>query len=118
MPCLVGCLALVFPRLALFFVWLFGGDYLARVYEYWIIPVIGWFLLPLTTLAVAFGMNSMGQPGKMEPVGWVLVALALAADLGLIGGSRRATIEWRVRRKDRETRRVFRIGGRRPGDGD
>jgi hypothetical protein len=41
--------------------------------------------LPLTTLVFAFGMNSLGSPNQMEPLGWVLVAVAAAADLGLIG---------------------------------
>ena len=116
MPCLVGCLALVFPRLALFLVWLFGGDYLSRAYEHWLVPLVGWLLLPLTTLTVAFAMNTLGEPGKIEPLGWLLIALALAADLGLIGGSRRATVEWRVKRKDGETRRRIQIGGRGPRD--
>jgi hypothetical protein len=118
MPCFVGCLALVFPRLALFFVWILGGDYLARVYEHWIIPVFGWIFLPLTTLAVAFGMNTLGAPGRMEPMGWLLVAIALAADLGLIRGSHRATFEFRVRRKDGTSRRILRFGGRRSGGGN
>ena len=32
MPCLMGCLALSFPRVALFLVWLLGGSYLERAY--------------------------------------------------------------------------------------
>ncbi|HEX6764633.1 MAG TPA: hypothetical protein VF103_04125, partial [Polyangiaceae bacterium] len=108
MPCLIGCVALAFPRLALLSVWLFGGDYVSRVYGSFIIPLLGLILLPLTTLTVAFGMNTLGKPDQMEPAGWVLVVLALAADLGILGGSRRMTVEWRVRRNDRETRRVLR----------
>jgi hypothetical protein len=108
----------VFPRLVLVFVWLFGGDYLSRAFGSSLVPLFGFVFLPLTTLAVAFGMNTLGEPAKMEPLGWFLVALALAVDLGIIGGSRRMTVEWRVRRKDRETRRVFRIGGRAKGDDD
>lgn len=118
MPCLIGCLALVFPRLALLFVWLFGGDYLSRAFESWFLPLLGWVFLPLTTLALAFGMNALGEPGKMEPFGWLLVALALAGDLGVIGGSRRMTIDWRIRRKARESRRVVRFAGRKSNDED
>jgi hypothetical protein len=59
MPCLVGCLALAFPRLALFLVWLFGGGYLGRAYDSWIFPVLGFFFLPTTTLVFAFGVNSL-----------------------------------------------------------
>ena len=116
MPCLIGCVAVVFPRLALFLVWLFGGDYVSRAFGSLVIPLLGFVFLPLTTLAVAFGMNTLGKPDQMEPAGWVLVAIALAVDLGIIGGSRRMTVEWRVRRNDRETRRVLRLGGRDSGD--
>ncbi len=85
MPCLIGCLALAFPRFALFLVWFFGGDYLTRAFDSWLFPLLGFFFLPLTTLAFAFGMNWLGSPTEMEPLGWVLVALAAAGDLGLIG---------------------------------
>jgi hypothetical protein len=85
MPCLVGCIALLFPRVALFLVWLLGGNYLERAYEHWLFPLLGFLFLPLTTLVFAFGMNSLGAPNQMEPLGWVLVAVAAAADLGLIG---------------------------------
>jgi hypothetical protein len=95
MPCLVGCLALAFPRLALFLVWLFGGDYLSRPFDHWVWPLIGFFCLPLTTLAFAFGMNSVGAPGAMEPLGWLLVGLAAAMDLGLLGGSGHSARRWR-----------------------
>jgi hypothetical protein len=94
MPLFVGCLAVAFPRLALFLVWLFGGNYLSRAYEQWIWPVLGFFFLPLTTLAFAFGLNSLGRAGEMTPLGWLLVALAAAVDLGLLGGGHRA---WRGR---------------------
>ncbi|HEY3495530.1 MAG TPA: hypothetical protein VGK73_12625 [Polyangiaceae bacterium] len=107
MPCLIGCLALVFPRLALVLLWLFGGDYLGRAYESWIFPVLGFVFLPLTTLAFAFGMNSLGSPTQMEPLGWVLVALAAAADLGLIGRGAKDAQGYRERDRD---------GWRRPGD--
>lgn len=100
MPCLVGCLAVAFPRLALFLVWLFGGGYLGRAYEHWIWPALGFFFLPLTTLAFAFGMNSLGAPGEMEPLGWLLVGLAVVSDLGLTGGGGRALKRKREREGD------------------
>ncbi|MDX2055350.1 MAG: hypothetical protein SFV15_23305 [Polyangiaceae bacterium] len=85
MPCLVGCLALAFPRLAVVLVWLLGGSYLSRAYEHWVWPVLGFFFLPLTTLTFAFAMNSMGDPGSVSPLGWLLIALSAALDLGLVG---------------------------------
>jgi hypothetical protein len=83
MPFLVGCLAVLSPRIALFFVWLFGNDYFTRAMGHWIFPVLGFFFLPLTTLAFAFGMNTLGAPNEMEPLGWLLTALAVIVDLGL-----------------------------------
>lgn len=82
MPFLVGCLALISARLAVFMVWLFS-NYFGRAYEHWIFPLLGFFFLPLTTLAFAFGVNSLGAPGQMPPLGWLLTAIGLIVDLGL-----------------------------------
>ena len=89
MPCLVGCIAVAFPRLACFLVWFFGGSYFSRAFDGWLVPLLGFIFLPLTTLAFAFGMNTLGDPNEMEPLGWLLVLIALAADLGLLGGGAR-----------------------------
>ncbi len=99
MPCLVGCLALAFPRLALFLLWLFGGDYLGRAFDHTLWPLLGFVFMPLTTLAFAYGMNTLGAPGQMEPLGWLLVALAAAADVGLLGGGGRSAKRWRDERE-------------------
>jgi hypothetical protein len=82
----VALLALISPRLALFGVWLFS-DLLDRAYEDWIVPVIGFFLLPWTTLAYAV----MWSTGTNEVTGfeWFVVALAFLADLGSYAGSGR-----------------------------
>jgi len=85
MPCLLGCLALSFPRFAVFLVWLLGGNYLSRPFEHWLWPFLGFLFLPLTTLTFAYAMNSIGNPGQMSPLGWLLVALAALLDLGLVG---------------------------------
>lgn len=87
MPCLVGLLALISPRLALFFVWIFS-DILERAYDDWIVPVLGFFLLPWTTLAYAV----MYVSGTNEVSGfeWFIVILAFVIDLGSYVGSRDA----------------------------
>ncbi|HEY2408546.1 MAG TPA: hypothetical protein VGM29_19085 [Polyangiaceae bacterium] len=95
MGCLIGCLAIGFPRLALFLVWLFGGSYLHRAYGSFIWPLLGFFFLPLTTLTFAFSLNSLGGHGQMPPLGWLLVALAAAADFGLIGGGQHGLRRYR-----------------------
>ena len=90
MPFLLGALGLVFPRVALILVWLFGSDgYLSQPFESRAWPILGFLFLPLTTLAFAYGMNSLGQPGEMTPLGWVLVAIAGLTDLGLVGNGER-----------------------------
>lgn len=98
MPCLVGCIAVSFPRVALFLVWFFGNDYFSRAFRSWLLPLLGFFFLPLTTLAFAFGMNSLGTPGEMPPLGWLLVIIALAGDLGLWSGGARGAKAFRGRR--------------------
>jgi hypothetical protein len=87
-PCLVGCLALSFPRLAVLVLFLFS-DYLGRAYEgnFW--PFLGFLFLPWTTLAYAVAMNENG--GQLS--GWyvALYVLALLMDFGVVGfgGGRR-----------------------------
>lgn len=89
MPCLVVLLALISPRLALFAVWLFS-DILSRSYDSWIVPLIGFFVLPWTTLAYA-GMWSAGS-NEVYGFEWFVVVLAFVVDLGSYAGgsSRRA----------------------------
>ena len=79
MGCLVALFALISPRLALFVLWLFD-DLLERAYDTWIVPVIGFFLLPWTTLAYAV----MWGISTNEVVGleWLVVFFALLVDLG------------------------------------
>ena len=85
MPCLVALLALISPRLALFALWLFS-NLLDRAYEGWLLPLLGFFLLPWTTLAYAVmwdtGTNAVGG------LEWLVVVLALVADLASFGGGR------------------------------
>ena len=79
MGCLVALLALISPRLALFALWLFS-DVLERAYDSWIVPVIGFFLLPWTTLAygVMWAVSTNGVLG----LEWIVVVFALLIDLG------------------------------------
>jgi hypothetical protein len=98
MPCLIGCIAVAFPRVALFLVWFFGNSYFERAFGSWLWPLLGFFFLPLTTLAFAFGMNSLGTPGELGPLGWLLVIVGLAGDLGLLRGGAHGAKAFRGRR--------------------
>jgi hypothetical protein len=83
MPCLVGCLALSAPRVAIVLVVVFS-DYIGRAFESNLWPLLGFFALPTTTLAYAWAINSRGS---VEGVQLVVVVIAVLIDLGLIGGS-------------------------------
>lgn len=83
MPCLVALLALAMPRFAIVLVVLFS-DYIGRAYEADLWPFIGFFVMPLTTLAYAWAINSRGS---VAGVHLVIVVVAVLIDLGLIGGS-------------------------------
>lgn len=91
MGCLIGCLALAFPRVALALVWLFGPiGYLSEPFPAVVWPILGFVFLPTTTLAFAFATNSIAPAGDVGPFGWLLVIVALLIDVGLIGGGGRA----------------------------
>ena len=82
MPCFVGCLALFMPRLALFLVWLFS-NYLGEAYGTFLWPLLGFFFLPLTTLAYAWAWHDGN--GSVNGLGLVVVVLGVLIDLGLLG---------------------------------
>ncbi|MBS1878625.1 MAG: hypothetical protein JST31_03850 [Actinobacteria bacterium] len=79
MGCLVVLLAFLSPRLALFVLFLFT-DLLSHAYESWILPFLGFFLLPWTTLAYAV-MWDIGSDG-VHGFEWFIVVLAFVVDLG------------------------------------
>ena len=77
MGCFFALLALLSPRLALIAVWLFS-DLLSRAFDSWVVPLLGFFLLPWTTLAYAAFWSSGNEVVGFE---WFLVILAFVIDL-------------------------------------
>lgn len=77
MGCLVVLFALISPRLALFFIWIFS-DLLSRAFESWFVPLLGFFLLPWTTLAYAVMWSSSDRVYGFE---WFIVGLAFIFDI-------------------------------------
>lgn len=66
--------------------WLFG-DLLSRSFDGWLLPLLGFFLLPWTTLAYALLWASSDGVLGIE---WFFVALAFLVDIGAFaGGDRR-----------------------------
>jgi hypothetical protein len=88
MGCLLALLALISPRLVLFLLWLFS-DVLSRAFDSWAVPLLGFFLLPWTTLTYA-AFWDWGAGRQVEGVEWAFVVLAFLIDLGSWGGGRRA----------------------------
>jgi hypothetical protein len=88
MGCILALLALISPRLVLFILWIFG-DSLSRTFDSWAVPLLGFFLLPWTTLSyVAFWDWGRGQ--HVTGIEWFFVILAFVIDLGSYAGGRRA----------------------------
>ena len=87
MPCFAALLAFISPRLAIIFVAIFS-DLLTRAFDSWVLPFIGFFILPWTTLAYAV----MWDIGTREVTGfeWFVVGLAFLLDLGSYFGGNRA----------------------------
>jgi hypothetical protein len=85
MPCLVALLALISPRLALFFLFLFS-NMLDRAFEGWLLPLVGFFLLPWTTLAYTVMWDT--GTSTVDGFEWFIVILAFLADLASYAGGR------------------------------
>jgi hypothetical protein len=85
MGCFVVLFALISPRLAIVFVWLFS-NVMERAYDDWWIPVLGFFLLPWTTLAYAVMWDTGTR--TVDGFEWFIVVLAFLADLASYVGGR------------------------------
>ena len=90
MPCCIGLLALLMPRLAIVLVVLFS-DWLGSAYASNLWPLLGFFFLPLTTLAYAWAIHA---EGSVQGLYLVAVVLAVLMDLGVIAGHARG---WNAR---------------------
>ena len=82
MGCLLALLGLITPRFVILAVWLFT-DYLSRGFGSWLWPMLGFFLLPATTLTYAVAQNAFGG---VRGWGLLVVILGVIADAGLYGG--------------------------------
>ncbi len=85
MPCLGIVLALLTPRLVIVVLALFT-DYIGRAFDTLLWPLLGFFLMPTTTLAYAWSQNTYGA---IEELGLVAVIIGVVLDLGLHGGGGR-----------------------------
>ena len=88
MGCLVALVALISARLALVLLAIFS-DVLSRAFDSWIIPFLGFFLLPWTTLAYA-AFWDWGTGHHVVGFEWFFVILAFLIDLSSDFGGFRA----------------------------
>jgi len=82
MPCLIAAISFFFPRVVLVALWLLS-DYLGRAYETVLWPLLGFFMLPFTTLAYAWAINTNGS---LQGMYLVVFIIALLVDLSKSGG--------------------------------
>jgi hypothetical protein len=83
MPCcLLVLLTLITPRVVLVLMFLFS-NYLGRAYHGFLIPLLGFIFLPLTTIVYAWIVNSGHQDSDIYLVALII---AVVIDLGGIGG--------------------------------
>jgi hypothetical protein len=87
-PCLVALFALISPRLALFLLWIFS-NVLSRAFDSWVLPLLGFFLLPWTTLAYA-AFWDWGPGNHVTGFEWFFVGLAFVIDISSYAGGQRA----------------------------
>ncbi|HEY7625179.1 MAG TPA: hypothetical protein VIA63_09160 [Candidatus Limnocylindria bacterium] len=85
MCCVLVLLAFVGPRVVLVLLWLFT-NYLARAYDTFLLPLLGFLFLPWTTIAFAIAQNELGG---LNLLGIIVVALGFLADIGVLGGGAR-----------------------------
>ncbi len=77
MGCFVALFALISPRLALFITLVFS-DWVGQAFDGWVLPVLGFFLLPWTTLAYIVMWQITPGVNGFE---WFIVILAFLVDL-------------------------------------
>lgn len=91
--CFVLLLGAFAPRLALALMALFNDEITKAFDGSWVIPLIGWFLLPYTTLAYVLLAWWTGDVAGFD---WFLVAFAFVLDIGSYTGgyARRGDIRY------------------------
>ena len=87
MPCLLVLVALISPRLALLLIAIFDDRIVPAFDGNSVLPVVGWFLLPWTTLMYVLAWAPIAG---VSTIGWVFVALGVVLDLSSLGFGRRS----------------------------
>lgn len=81
MPCLIALSALIAPRIVLAILVITG--FIGAAYKSALIPLLGFFFMPMTTLAYAGAIN---YNGSVQGKWFFFTLLAALADMGVLGG--------------------------------
>jgi hypothetical protein len=84
MPCLIALFALIGPRVALIFTWIFY-DIIGQAIDSVLLAILGFILLPWTMLAYVV-FYDLGTGRQVEGLEWFVVGLAFVADLASFAG--------------------------------
>jgi hypothetical protein len=87
-PILIALVALIGPRVALIFTWLFS-NMISRAIDSTLVALLGFLLLPWTTLAYVV-FYDVGAGREVTGFEWFLVAIAFVFDVGSYAGGRSA----------------------------
>jgi hypothetical protein len=82
MCCALGILAILGPRALVIFWWLVDPVRWNLVFGGAIVPILGFLFLPWTTLMYVL----IWSVGGLDPIGWLLVGMAVLVDLASYGG--------------------------------
>jgi hypothetical protein len=82
MCCALGILGILGPRALIIFWWLTDPTRWNLAFDGALVPILGFLFLPWTTLMYVV----LWTAGGLEPIGWLLVAMAFAVDLATYGG--------------------------------
>ena len=85
MCCVLALLAFFGPRLVIFLLWLFT-TYLSRAFDAFLLPFLGFLLLPWTTIAFAIAQNEFGGANG---IGLLIIVIGFLVDVGVLGGGAR-----------------------------
>lgn len=86
MGCLIALMALIGPRVALLFTWIFT-NLVDRAFESFVVPLLGLIFLPWTTFLYVLVDNPVEG---VSFLGWLIVVLGFLADLGSYGAGARS----------------------------
>ena len=81
--CFVLLLGAFAPRLALFLMALFNDEITAAFDGSWVLPLIGWFILPYTTLIYVL---MYWWTGDVSGIDWAFVVFGFVLDIGSYTG--------------------------------